>query len=56
MSGRTNMREIKPMEPELAMGLVGRPTHRINFVCVLERHHHNESCARAIMGVRSPEN
>jgi hypothetical protein len=44
------------MELELAMGLVGRPTHHINFICVLERHRHNKSYVRAIMEVRNPEN
>jgi hypothetical protein len=41
MRRRNHKRRIKPMESELAMGLVGRPTHRINFLVVLEHHRHN---------------
>jgi hypothetical protein len=50
MSGRNHGRGIKPMEPKLAMGLVGRPTHHIKFFIVLERHRYKWSCAKVVMG------
>jgi hypothetical protein len=56
MSRRNHRRRIKPMELELAMGLVGRPSHRINFIIVLECHRYNWSCVKVIMGVCNSKN